>query len=187
MNRLLVCFLVMGLIGLCVCPAQAQVRNGAKDKSDAPEFGPLPEVPSGHTARYLVTYMTSDTTAGYRSATVVTVTNNSSVTCGISADWMYQSGTTLLCTNNLSIAPGNSADFCSRGLHGSITTCNATCSLNFHEGKVRVASQADPAGACANIGVHARVYYTTGTTTDAGVAAVSDPTIVRIGQGNQGH
>ncbi|MGH9956526.1 MAG: hypothetical protein ACREBC_05270 [Pyrinomonadaceae bacterium] len=75
-------------------------------------------------------------------------------------------------------------DFCSRHLLSNITTCNSTCDpeLTFTEGKAIVSSNKG----CWRIGLDARVYYTAGDTTDRGVAAVSNPKIVRAGGGNRG-
>ena len=91
-----------------------------------------------------------------------------------------------VCTTTAMIGPGVAHDFCSRDLLNNITTCNSICDpeLTFAEGKAIVSSTAS--AACSHIGVDSRVYYTTGETTDTGVAAVSNPKIVRVGRGNRG-
>jgi hypothetical protein len=134
--------------------------------------------------RYLVTYMRSRT-AGLRSATVVTVTNQANRSCEVKIDWFIGfTPDTPACTTTAALAPGVTHDFCSRSLSiDGITTCNTTCdpALIFTEGKAIVSS-----GPCNRIGVEARVYYTTGETSDTGVSAVSNPNIVRVDQGNRG-
>lgn len=133
--------------------------------------------------RYLVTYLKSRTDAP-RSATVVTVTNQSKESCRIKVDWFVGfTPQTPACTTTAAVAPGVTHDFCSRNLLSGITTCNTTCdpALTFTEGKATVSS-----GPCSGIGVESRVYYTTGDTSDTGVAAVSNPKIVRVPEGNLG-
>ena len=87
------------------------------------------------------------------------------------------------CTTTATLAAGVTHDFCSRGLLSGITTCNTTCdpALTFTEGKALVSSSP-----CSRIGVESRVYYTTGDTEDTGVAAISNPNIVRVPEGNRG-
>ena len=190
----LVCLLVLAVLGLTQSHIQAQQRSERSDlpdRSDAPQISDEVDdkVPVGQTARYIVTYMNSQTVSGFRSATVVSVTNSSPVTCSVSADWFAGFSNAISCTTTISLAPGLTADLCSRPVPGGVTVCNATCApaLNFIEGRARVASTANAAGTCASIAVEARVYYLLGTTTDTGVAAVSNPNIVRIGEGNDGH
>jgi hypothetical protein len=60
----------------------------------------------------------------------------------------------------------------------------AVSALRSAEGKAVIFSS--PGEVCGLLGVDARVYYTMGETSDTGVAAVSNPKIVRVGQGNQG-
>jgi hypothetical protein len=116
-------------------------------------------------------------------------TNDSPVTCSVSADWFAGFSNVIACTTTISLASGFTADLCTRPVPSGVTICNSTCAPaeTAIEGRARVASTADAAGACANIGVEARVYYLLGTTTDTGVAAVSNPNIVRVSEGNSGH
>lgn len=179
----------LGVVSVSVAPAQ---RAEAKpdDKSDVAEYTShiVPTaVPAGQTARYIATYLKSNTISGFRTATVVTVTNNSPVTCSVSVDWFAGFSTTASCTTNLSLSPGFTADFCSRSLPSGVTTCNSTCSpeQTALEGRAQVASTADAAGKCAALAVENRVYYLTGTTTDTGVTAVSNSKIVRVGESNK--
>ena len=134
--------------------------------------------------RYLVTYLKSRTDAP-RSATVVTVTNQSTESCEVKIDWFLGfDPNTPVCTTTALVAPGVTHDFCSRDLLDNITTCNSTCvpGLTFAEGKVLVSSNQS----CHAIGVESRVYYTTGDVSDTGVAAVSNPKIVRAGESSDG-
>jgi len=169
---------------LCLCDAAAQT---SADGSDRATIQPM-VVPAGSTARYVVTYMNSQTTANFRSATVVSVNNQASVACSVTVEYFKGFSTTASCTSTATLAAGVTHDFCSRAIPGGATTCNSTCSpgLVFDEGRARVASTADAAGECANIGVDARLYHFNGTTTDTSVAAIGSPTIVRVGQGNAG-
>ena len=190
--RRLVCLLFVAVLIQTPSHIQAQQRpEQLPDGSDAPQLSDEidDKVPVGQTARYIVTYMNSQTTSGFRSATVVSVTNNSPVTCSVSADWFIGFAAAIQCTTTISIAPGVTADLCSRAVPGGVTVCNSTCAppLNNHEGKARVASTADANGRCADIAVEARVYYLLGTITDTGVAAVSNPNIVRVSEGNSGN
>ena len=136
--------------------------------------------------RYLVTYVKSRTDAPL-SATVITVINGSSEACEVKVDWFSGfAPEASVCTTTAVISPGVAHDFCSRELLEHITTCNSICDpeLSFVEGKARLFSSTGEA--CGRLGVDARVYYTTGETMDTGVAAVSNPTIVRGSDGNRG-
>jgi hypothetical protein len=134
--------------------------------------------------RYLVTYLKSRIDAP-RSATVVTVTNQSKEFCSVKIDWFQGLvPETPACTTTAVVDTGVTHDFCSRDLLSNITTCNSTCDpeLAFAEGKAIVSSSKS----CSRIGVESRVYYTTGDTSDTGVAAVSNPKIVPAGEDNRG-
>lgn len=151
---------------------------------------PTPSAYDGPTTkRYLVTYMNSQTEAAIRSATVVTVTNQSGRTCGVRVDWFVGFIATPVCTTTFTLDNELTTDFCSRFLPDPITACNATCNpeLTFDEGRAVVSSTTTEAyfPDCAKIGVSARVYYTTGAQDDA-VSAISDSKIVRVGEGNRG-
>jgi hypothetical protein len=139
--------------------------------------GPILTTPTGFVRRYLVTYMKS---RDDRSATVVTVTNQSKADCRVQVEWQVGFSTGNVCATTLALAPGFTADFCSRGLNSALTTCNSTCNpdLDFHEGKAYVTS------ACSQIGVSARVYYTQDR--DTRVEAITDSKVVRVNSGNSG-
>lgn len=134
--------------------------------------------------RFLVTYLKSRTDAP-RSATVVTVTNGANRSCEVKIDW-FQGFTPGIpaCSTTTVLAPGVTHDFCSRDVLSNITTCNSICDpeLTFTEGKAIVSASKS----CTRGGVESRVYYTTGDTSDTGVAAVSNPKIVRLPEGNRG-
>ena len=178
-----------GVVSVSIALAQ---RAGEKhdDKSEegfsASIIGPT-AVPSGQTARYIVTYLKSNIAfPGFRTASVVTVTNNSPVTCSVSVDWFPGFSNTASCTTNLSLSAGFTADFCSRVLPSGVTSCNSTCNpeQTALEGRAQVASTADAAGKCAALAIENRVYYLLGTTSDAGVSAVSNSNIIRVGESN---
>jgi hypothetical protein len=169
--------------------ALAQRADGSK----AEEYGYKGDT----TKRYLVTYMNSQTQTSEdgeplemnRSATVVTVTNQSSGTCGIRIDWFRGFDPSAACTTTFALEEQLTADFCSRDLPIQITACNATCDpeLTFHEGRAVVSSATQTAEGpnCAAIAVSARVYYTTGEDDNA-LSAITDSKIVRVGEGNRG-
>jgi hypothetical protein len=187
--RKLVWVLLLTLIllgyGMYATPTLAQEKDDHADPSQA-QIAPL--VPVGQTARYLATFMKSNTSTAIRSSTVVTVTNQSAGTCGVSVDWFAGLSNAIACTTTASVPAGQTFDFCSRNIPTGVTTCNATCApapgLTLTEGRARVASSTFPA-TCNRIGVSARVYYTTGST-DSSVSAITDSKIVRVGVGNSG-
>jgi hypothetical protein len=157
------------VVSLAWCPTPV-LAVGPDDRSGGAPPADT-EIPIGQVARYLVTYAKSNVVTGaVRSATVVTVTNQGTATCGISVDWIIGQDTLVSCTTNLSVPVGHTVDFCSRSLPGPVTTCNATCfpALTFFEGKARVASTiATSTNNCQRIAVSARTYYSHSSTSDA--------------------
>jgi hypothetical protein len=138
-----------------------------------------------HLPRYIATYMNSQTRDPQRSATVVSITNDSSSTCESSVDWKIGFGG-VACTTTLILNPGETGDHCSRSIPSTLTVCNVTCSpeLTFDEGNAIIGStRASP---CTAIAVSARTYYTTGTS-DENLNAITDARIVRIGDGKDGN
>ena len=166
-------------------------KGGDKTAVDDTESGfptesefAAPALPTGHVARYRVTYMKSNTAAtALRTATVVSITNQSSVSCGTSVD--FKVGSSTVCTTSVTIAPGTTVDHCSRTIPSGITSCNATCSpsLTFDEGHAIVGSSSTTG--CEKIAVSARTYYTS-STSDSPVSAVTDAKVVKLGVGNAG-
>jgi hypothetical protein len=147
------------------------------------ELGPLPPIFVPAEPRYLVTYMNSQTADRIRSATAVTVTNQSPSHClvGVSYFKGFSPNSSPVCSTSFIIPPEFTVDFCSRNLPLALTVCNSTCSpeLTFDEGRAIVSST------CREIGVSGRVYYTSGDD-DGEVAAISDSKIVAFGRGNTG-
>jgi hypothetical protein len=135
-----------------------------------------------HLPRFIAAYMKSRTVDSPRSATVVSITNDSSVTCETSVDWKIGFNG-VACTTTLTLAPGDTGDHCSRAIPDALTTCNATCSpeLTFDEGNAIIGSAS--ASPCKAIAVSARTYYTTGTS-DETLNAITDARIVRVGGGD---
>jgi hypothetical protein len=159
----------------------------AQNRPDEARPGPkqLSLLPSGTVPRYLVTFFRSVTAdPALRTASIVSITNQSPVDCQVAVDWKLGFGG-VVCGTNLVIGPGVQADFCSRTVPDGITTCNSTCSpsLVFDEGSAIVGS-ATTTG-CGNIAVSARTYYTA-STTDSPVSAITDPKVVKFGFGNSG-
>jgi len=147
-------------------------------------FGPLdPVIVIPTTPRYLVTYMNSQTGGSIRSATVVSVTNQTTTTCRVAVSYFkgFTNDSNPVCSTSFSIPSRFTVDYCSRNLPGTLTTCNSTCGppLTFDEGRAIVAST------CRDIGVSARVYYTSGDA-DNRVDAITDSKVVRYGQRNNG-
>jgi hypothetical protein len=128
--------------------------------------------------RFVVPYFKSNTTSGFRTAAVVTAVNNGGASCETRVAWFFGGGG-LACQNTLIIGAGQSLDFCTRVIPSGVTTCNATCNpqLTFNEGKAVVFTAAD--AACSRVRIDPRTYYLTGTTTDTGVAAVSNTNVVQ--------
>lgn len=148
---------------------------------EAGSFGPVEGALPG-TPRYLVTYMRSDASSTIRTATVVTVTNQSATRCDVTVSYFdgFSNNSSPICTVTLGIPPDWTVDFCSRVISASISGCNQTCSpaLTFSEGRAIVSST------CREIGVSSRVYYTGAG--DATVSAISDSKVVVFGAGNSG-
>jgi hypothetical protein len=133
--------------------------------------------------RYLVTYMNSQTRGKLRSATVVSVTNQSHVINRVFVSFFKGLGDD---TNPVGVAvfavpPQWTVDFSSRDLPIELTTCNAICNpeLVYDEGRAIVSSM------YPEIGVSARVIYTAGER-DEDLLSITDSNIVVYGQANHG-
>lgn len=163
--------------------AQGPEAASEDDEAAGGRFAAQPALPAGTVARYRVTYFKSNTAAAaLRTASIVSATNQSGVSCTIAVDWRT-GGTVVSLTQSLVVAPGAQVDFCTRAIPSGITSCNATGALTFNEGNAVVGSSTTTT--CERIAVSARTVYT-GTTTDAPVSAITDAKIVRIGLGNNG-
>jgi hypothetical protein len=127
--------------------------------------------------------MNSQTGGRVRSATVVTVTNQSPRPNVISGSWFkgFSDNTSPVGTTTLSLPPDFTADFGSRDLPGELTVVNAVCNpeLTFDEGRAIVSSR------LPEIGVSSRVYYTSGDR-DEELLAITDSKVVRFGAANAG-
>lgn len=135
------------------------------------------------TPRYLVTYMNSQTGGAVRSATVVTVTNQSEKPNLVSVSYFkgFSDNTSPVGVTSFSIPPDFTVDFSSRNLPGELTTVNSVCNpeLVFDEGRAIVSSRRP------EIGVSSRIYYTADER-DVELLAITDSKIVRFEQGNKG-
>ena len=144
--------------------------------------------------RYLVTYWRSVVGNQIRSATVVTVVNQSDRVCNVQVEWFPSAaGNPVSISGPQLISPGAAFHFCSRNVSPLITTCSpqvladpALPAQGISQGKAIVSST--DVVACSLIGVDARVYYTTGTNAagDTAVTAISNSKIVFAGEGNLG-
>jgi len=186
-----------GLIGFALSPvvclaqgAEAVFGGEMLDGSELREdFGPAPELPTGHVKRFVVGYMLSYApsvpTIIPRSATVISITNQSASTCSTSVDWKTGFGATNSATTVLVLGPRQTGEHCSRPLPMQVVSCNATANpaLNGQEGNATVGSASVPS-ACVNIAVDARVYYFRGQ--DYDVAAVVDVKVIKGSVTNKG-
>ena len=150
------------------------------------EVGDLEEIVSPWLpvrTRYLVTYMSSQTASRQRSATVVSVTNQSDRPNLVTVSWFkgFSDNSSPVGVTSFMIPPDYTVDFGSRDLPGELTVVNSVCSpeLVFDEGRALVSSRQP------ELGVSARVYYTSGER-DEGLDAITDSKVVPLGQGNVG-
>jgi hypothetical protein len=178
--------LVLGSVAataVCMSIATGGFAQRADDGGRGPRV--LPPLATGTVGRYIVTYLKSRTDIAQRSATVISITNNSTAVCSTSVDWKVGFGG-VSCTTNLSLAPGQTGEHCSRNLSGGgLASCNATCSpeQTFIEGNAIVGSTTGTT--CAKIAVYPRTFYTTGST-DQTLNGVADAKLVAVGLGNAG-
>jgi hypothetical protein len=145
------------------------------------------------TERYLVPFVKSSPQSsqltGVRSATMVTVVNQSSVSCDVQVQWFSSTQSTALCTNMETIFPGTSKQFCIRGISTLIGSCNNNCvsQLGNNQGIQGTAIVSSSSRfECSLIAVEARVYYTTGVGVTEAVSAISNSKVVFAGEGNLG-
>lgn len=134
--------------------------------------------------RYLVTYMNSQTRSSIRSATIVTVTNQSRFNNYVTVQFfkgLTGDGGAAVGGCGFNIPPGVTIDFGTRNLPVFITSLNCVSNpeLNFDEGRAIVNAR------FPEIAVSARVVYTSGDKDDS-LLAISDSNIVRIEQANIG-
>jgi hypothetical protein len=147
------------------------------------QLGPLEAAGLPAEPRYLVTYMNSQTGGSIRSATVVSITNQSRV---INRVWVsffkgFQNNTAPVGVAVFAIPPDFTVDFGSRNLPGEITVVNTTPNpeLVFDEGRAIVSSM------YPEIGVSARVIYTRGDN-DREIMTITDSKVVVFAKQNIG-
>jgi len=164
-------------------PKDPQALERLEKQIELGNLGELPLTALPGKPRYLVTYMHSETGGRIRSATVVSVTNQSALTNRVFVSYFlgFTDNTTPVCVCAFAIPPDFTVDFCSRDLPTALTVCNCVCDpeLVFDEGRAVVSSM------WPEIGVSSRVYYTSGDD-DTGLLAITDSKIVAFGQGNNG-
>jgi hypothetical protein len=134
--------------------------------------------------RYLITYMNSQTAnKEMRSATVVSVTNQSSLINRVFVTFFkgFTDDSSPIGTAAFAIPPQFTVDFASRSLPGELTVTNAVPNpeLTFDEGRAVVSSM------WPEIGVSARVYYTAGER-DERLHAITDSKVVVYDAANHG-
>lgn len=154
----------------------------AVELGELEELPALPGIPT--TPRYLVTYMNSQTAnSAMRSATVVSVTNQSRLTNRVFVTFFkgFSDDSAPVGTAAFAIPPQYTVDFASRHLPGELTVTNAVPDpeLTFDEGRAIVSSM------WPEIGVSARVYYTAGER-DERLHAITDSKVVVYGEANRG-
>lgn len=164
-------------------PTEPQALKRLERYHEFGEFGELrtPYLPSR--ARYLVTYMNSQARGRLRSATIVSVTNQSDRINRVFVSYFkgFSDNASPVGVTAFAIPPDYTVDFASRDLPGEITVCNSVCNpeLVFDEGRAIVSSM------WPEIGVSARVVYTRGER-DEELLAITDAKLVVFGEANHG-
>jgi hypothetical protein len=152
------------------------------------EAGELEQLPATvgipNTPRYLVTYMNSQTAnSAMRSATVVTVTNQSKLINRVFVTFFkgFTDDSSPIGMAAFAIPPQYTVDFASRSLPGELTVTNAVPNpeLTLDEGRAVVSSM------WPEVGVSARVYYTAGDR-DERLQAITDSKVVVYASANSG-
>ena len=152
----------------------------------------LSSVLAQQTPRYLVTHVNSletPSTGAPRIATVVTVVNQSSVSCDVQVEWFSAgaASSSLVCTGQGTVVPGGVLQFCSRNLPSGVSGggCNDFCDpgqTGFFFGKAIVSSS--ERSECSLLGIEARVLFT--GVNDNQILAISNSKVVFFGEGNLG-
>jgi len=147
------------------------------------EFEELPALALASVPRYLVTFMKSETAGKIRSATIVSVTNQSRRPNVVTVTYFkgFVDNTSPSGSSTFTIPPDFTVDFASRTLPNELTVVNSVPSpeLTFDEGRAIVSSRQP------EIGVSARVYYTAGER-DEELLSITDSGVVVFGAGNHG-
>ena len=143
--------------------------------------------------RYIVTYVRSQSDTSIRSATVVTVVNQSDQACNVRVEWFLDNNPRdSVCNEDAAVSAGTARQFCSRDLPLSITRCTDPCQPELtsspigNQGKAIVSSSME--FPCSLIAVEARVYDTTGSEKegDTAISAISNSKVVFFEEGNLG-
>jgi hypothetical protein len=150
------------------------------------ELGEIGEFPTGGLTgppRYLVTYMNSQTGGQIRSATIVSITNQSKLDNRVSVSFFkgFTDDSAPVGVASFTIPPQFTVDFGSRNLPTELVVVNAVPNpeLTFDEGRAVVSSE------LPEIGLSARVYYTSGDG-DERLLSITDSGVVVYGKSNQG-
>ncbi|MDQ3973506.1 MAG: hypothetical protein M3276_04090 [Actinomycetota bacterium] len=164
-------------------PTDPQALRRLERYAELGEFGELPVGGLPSVPRYLVTYMNSQTQGRVRSATVVSVTNQSDKINRVFVSYFkgFSDNNSPVGVTAFAIPPDYTVDFSSRDLPGELTVCNSICNpeLVFDEGRAIVSSM------WPEIGVSSRVYYTAGER-DEQLLAITDSKVVVFRRGNRG-
>jgi hypothetical protein len=166
-------------------PTEERALARLKRAVELQELEQLPNIPGiPSVPRYLVTYMNSQTAnAAMRSATVVTVTNQSNLINRVFVTFFkgFTDDSSPVGMAAFAVPPQFTVDFASRHLPGELTVTNAVPNpeLIFDEGRAIVSSM------WPEIGVSARVYYTAGDR-DERLSAITDSKVVVYGGRNSG-
>ena len=127
--------------------------------------------------------MTGDVDQAVTAATIVSVTNQSSQQNEVTVTWFrgFTDNSSPVGSSTFVIPPDFTVDFGSRNLPGELTVVNSTPNpeLTFDEGRAIVSSRRP------QIGVSARVYYTSGDS-DEQLNAITDSKVVKYDGANLG-
>jgi hypothetical protein len=166
-------------------PTDERALERLRRAVDTRELEELPRIPGiPNSPRYLITYMNSQTANNaMRSATVVSVTNQSSLINRVFVTFFKGFTDDLFPVGMAAFAipPQFTVDFASRHLPSELTVTNAVPNpeLTFDEGRAVVSSM------WPEIAVSARVYYTAGDQ-DERLHAITDSKVVVYGKANTG-
>ncbi|MFL5920100.1 MAG: hypothetical protein ACJ75Q_01760 [Gaiellaceae bacterium] len=165
-------------------PTDAHALSRLERHVELGELEELADIIKFHgTPRYVVTYMNSQTGGRIRSATIVTVTNQSPRPNVVTVLWFkgFSPNSSPVGTTVMAIPPDFTVDFASRNIPSQLTVVNSVCSpeLVSDEGRAIVGSRQ------REIAVSGRVYYTSGDD-DMQLLAITDSKVVRFDQGNRG-
>jgi hypothetical protein len=164
-------------------PVEGRARRQLERHIELGELDDLGGILMPARTRFLVTYMNSQTGGRVRSATIVSVTNQSARPNLVTVTWFkgFTDNSSPVASSSFVIPPEFTVDFGSRDLPGELTVVNSVpgTPLTFDEGRALVASR------LPEIGVSARVYYTSGDA-DEQLLAITDSKVVVFDAANNG-